>query len=67
MSHFMMSFTEMRTRLEMEVRVSFCPNRFEMPTELPNGELEWDRNGWNSGKGPGCRLHISGTQSKFTE
>ena len=63
MSHFMMSFTEMRTRLEMEVRVSFCPNQFEMPIKLPNGEFEWDRKGWNCGKGPGCRLHINGIQS----
>ena len=59
----MMPLTEMQTRLGIEVRVSFCPNRFEMPTKLPNGEFEWDRKGWNSEKGLGCRLHINGIQS----
>ena len=63
MSHFVMPLTEIRTRLGMEVRVSFCPNRFGMPTKLPNGEFDWDRKGCNTGKGPGCRLHINGTQS----
>ena len=47
----------------MVVRVSFCPNEFEMPTKLPVGESEWDRTGWNSENGPGCRLHINGIQS----
>ena len=63
MSHFVMPLTEIPTRLGMEVRVSFCPNRLEMPTKLLNGEFDWDRKGCNTGKGPGCRLHINGIQS----
>ena len=63
MSHFVMPLTEIPTRLGMEVRVSFCPNRLEMPTKLPNGEFDWDGKGCNTGKGLGCRLHINGIQS----
>ena len=63
----MMPFTEMQTRLGMEVMVSFCPNQFQMPTKLPNGEFEWDRRGWNSGKGLGCRLHINGNKSNNSQ
>ena len=48
LSRFVMPLTEMWTRLGIEIRVSFCPNWFEMPTKLPNGGFEWDRKGWNS-------------------